>query len=32
MESGLSEQETEEKHFTAAASILNFDIKITNRE
>jgi hypothetical protein len=32
MESGLSEQEIEEKHCAAAASILNFDIIITTRK
>jgi hypothetical protein len=32
MESGLLEQEIEERHCAAAALRLNFDIKITNRK
>jgi hypothetical protein len=32
MESGLSEQEIEGKHCAAAASRMNFDIKITTRK
>jgi hypothetical protein len=32
MESGLFEQETEERHCAADALRLNFDVKITSRE